>query len=114
MACGSRVDELQDVGDVNVFALVAHRLNDLRQQLPRATDERFALRVFVGSRRFTDEHQLGARVADAEDDVVAAPDQLREFMQALARASMRASSPIGVEAAVPAALRKRRQAIQPP
>ena len=53
------------------------RLDDLRQQLPGAADERDPLHVLVGARRFADEHQIGGRVADAEHDLLAAqPMQL--------------------------------------
>ena len=62
---------LDDVGDVNVGPLQAHRLDHLVQQLPGAADEGFALLVFVGAGAFADEHQLSARVADAEHDLLA-------------------------------------------
>jgi hypothetical protein len=38
---------LHDVGDVDLFPREAHRLDDLREQLPRASDEGLALHVFV-------------------------------------------------------------------
>ena len=38
---------LDHVGDVDVFARQADRLDDLRQQLTRTSDERLALHVFV-------------------------------------------------------------------
>src|SRR5947199_10862383 len=46
---GSR---LEDVRDVNLVATEAHRLDDLRQQLTRATNERLALSIFIRARRF--------------------------------------------------------------
>ena len=52
----------------------------LRQQLARAAHERNTLFVFIGARTFADEHQLRLRIADAEDDLVAA------FAQTAARA----------------------------
>ena len=61
---------LEDVGDVDVLPRVAHRLDDLGEQLAGAADERLALDVFVGARRLADEHQIGARVADAVDDLL--------------------------------------------
>ena len=67
----ARRPALDHVGDVDVFALQPDRLDDLRQQLPRAADERLALDVFVGARRLADEHQVGVRIADAEDDLLA-------------------------------------------
>ena len=44
----------------------------LRQLLPGAADEWNPLEIFIVPRRLPDEHQLGLRVPDAEDDVVAA------------------------------------------
>ena len=61
---------LEDVGDVDVLARVAHRLDDLGEQLAGAADERLALDVFVGARRLAHEHQIRARVADAVDDLL--------------------------------------------
>ena len=48
--------------------------------MPGASDERFALAVFVGSRPFADKHDVGIHVTDAENQLVA------PFMQAAARA----------------------------
>ena len=60
---------LDDVGDVDVLALERDGFDDLRQELPRAADERKALLIFVASRSFADEHQVGFGVADAEHDL---------------------------------------------
>ena len=39
---------------------------------PARPDERNALNVFVSPRRLADEHQIGVRIADAEDDLLPA------------------------------------------
>ena len=54
----ARRPALDHVRDVDVAALEADRLDDLRQQLTGAADERLALQVFVRAGRFADEHQL--------------------------------------------------------
>ena len=69
-----------DVADVDVLAAQTHRLDHLREQFSGAADERFALNIFVVPRAFTDEHELGLRIPDAEDDVRA------RFVQLAARA----------------------------
>ena len=58
-----------DIGDINLFPPELDRLDDLVQQLPGLADERLALKVFVPSRGFADEDQLGLRVSYAEDDL---------------------------------------------
>ena len=68
----ARRTALHDVGDVNLFALQAHGGDHVVEQLSGAPDERQALRVFVCARPFADEHQLGVRIAGAEDDLLAA------------------------------------------
>src|SRR5262245_10824242 len=68
----ARRTALDHVRDVDVGAREADGLDDLRQQLAGAPDERLALLVFIGTRRLADEHELGARIADAEDDLLAA------------------------------------------
>ena len=60
---------LDDVRDINVLARQLDRLDDLRQQLPRPSDKRHALHVFVRTRRFTDEHEIGIGVAPAKHDL---------------------------------------------
>jgi hypothetical protein len=60
---------LDDVRDVNIFAAQAHRFNHVVEQLTRAADEGFALRIFVGARSFAHEHQFGMRVANSENDI---------------------------------------------
>src|SRR5207244_5024155 len=57
----------ENVGDVNVFACEPHRLDNFGEQLARATDKRLALGGFVCAWRFSDEHDLGIGIADAEN-----------------------------------------------
>ena len=60
---------LDHVGDVNVFATNAHGGDHVIEQLPGASYEGLALRIFIRAWTFTDEHDAGVRVADAEDNV---------------------------------------------
>src|SRR3982751_949824 len=60
---------LQDVRDVDVGARHADTFEQLLEELPGLADERDAELVLVESRRLADEHQVGARVARAEDDL---------------------------------------------
>src|SRR5688572_16798079 len=60
------------VGDVDLLASQADRLDDLRQQLPGAADERLAALVFFFAGRFAHEHQPRLRIANAENDLRAA------------------------------------------
>ena len=53
----ARRPALDDVGDVDLVARQADRLDDPGQQLPGAADERLALPVLVLARRLADEHQ---------------------------------------------------------
>src|SRR5206468_12753740 len=69
----------QDVCDVNVFAREIHRLQNSRQQLPGAPDEWFSLLVFFHTGRFTDEHQIGIRISDAEHCLRAGAGEMRTF-----------------------------------
>src|SRR5207249_885864 len=48
------------------------RLDDLRQQLTGAPDERLTLRVLVRAWRLADEHQFSRRAPDAEHHLAAA------------------------------------------
>ena len=57
----ARRPALDHVGDVDLVAVKPDRLDDLRQQLPGAADERDALDVLVGARRLADEHQVRRR-----------------------------------------------------
>ena len=56
----------KDVRDVNVFSREIHRLNNFCQQLSGASDEWFALLIFVHTGRFTDEHQIGVGISYSE------------------------------------------------
>src|SRR5439155_17297899 len=60
---------LDHVGDVDVLAGHADPAQELVEQLSRLADEREALLVLVEARRLADEHQVGLRVADPEDDL---------------------------------------------
>ncbi len=61
-----------DVGDVDILAANAHGFDHVVEQLSGAAHEGLALRVFVGAGAFAHEHQVGARIAHAEDDLLAA------------------------------------------
>src|SRR5215469_5156556 len=61
-----------DIRYVHVFAAQAHGCNHIVQQLTGAADERQPLRVFIGTRAFADEHQLGLRIARTKDEIGAA------------------------------------------
>jgi hypothetical protein len=59
-----------DVADVNVLALQAHRFNHLRQKFSSAANEGKALHVFIVAGAFADENELGFGIAVAEDDFI--------------------------------------------
>ena len=66
-----------DVADVNFGPRQAHpALDDIGEQLSRASDERLAAQILVVARRLADKHQIGLGVADAEDDVGAQRGEL--------------------------------------
>jgi len=69
----------QNVRDINVRARKPGGQNNFRQQLPRRADERFALLVFIRTRRLADEHQLRINAPDAEHDVLARRREVRAF-----------------------------------
>ena len=60
---------LEDVGDVDVPARQADALQQAVEELARRADERVALLVLVEARGLADEHEVGIRVADTEDDL---------------------------------------------
>src|SRR5262249_40096937 len=62
---------LQNIANVNVFALKVDRLDDLREQLAGAHDEGQALLIFVVSGSFTNEDELGFGISGTENDVCA-------------------------------------------
>ena len=78
----ARRPALEHVGDVDVTALEPDPGEQLVEQLAGLADERVALLVLVEAGRLADEHQVGLRVADAEDDLRAA---LREAAARAAR-----------------------------
>src|SRR6185295_12559094 len=63
----SRRTALEDVADVYLGAGEAGGGEQLLQELARVADERAALPVLVGSRRFTDAHHFGREWAFARD-----------------------------------------------
>ena len=46
---------------------------------PARPTKRFAARIFIRARRFSDEHEIGVRVADAENSLGAARGEVRTF-----------------------------------
>lgn len=58
-----------DIGDVDVLALHANRLDNSRQQLTGPSNERLPLEIFIPPRRLADKHQLRMRIADTKDDM---------------------------------------------
>ena len=60
---------LDDVGDIHLIPREANRFDDLRQQLTGASHKWDPLRVFIATRGLADEHELGFRVTDPEDDL---------------------------------------------
>src|SRR5205823_8859502 len=70
---------LEDVRYVNVLAGEVHRLENSRQQLSGASDERFALLVLVHTGCFADEHQIRVRISYAENCLRARAGEMRAF-----------------------------------
>ena len=65
-----RVSEaFQDIRDIDLSPREANPSEQCVEQLPRLADERHALLILVEARGLTDEHQVGVRVAAAEDDL---------------------------------------------
>ena len=65
----ARRPAFEHVRHIDAVAVEADPGQQLVEQLARLADEGLALLVLVESRRLADEHQIGARVADAEDDL---------------------------------------------
>ena len=63
---------LDDVSDVDLLAREAHGEDHVGEELAGFADEGQALRVFIGSGAFADEHEARGGVAGAEDDGVTA------------------------------------------
>src|SRR5207245_690556 len=77
---------LDDVTDVNVFALQAHGFDHLREELSGAPDKGKALGIFIRARSLSDKNKLGFGISVAENDGVAMLMKLaaRTFAQVLA------------------------------
>src|SRR3989304_8430654 len=60
---------LEDIADIDLFALQPDRLDHPRQKLAGPANKRLSLRVLIGPRRFADEDQICLGVADPEDDL---------------------------------------------
>lgn len=67
---------LDDIGDVDLFALEAHGGDHVVEELATPAYEGQALGVFVRAGALADEHELGVGVAVAEDELVAAFGEL--------------------------------------
>ena len=72
----ARRPALHDVGDVDVFAREAHRLDDLREQLPRAADEGSPCTSSSAPGPSPTNISVASGLPDAEDDLRAAAVQL--------------------------------------
>ena len=59
----------EDICDIHILALKPDCLQDFCEQFSGATDERLALRVFVGARRLPDDHQIGPGVSHSKNRV---------------------------------------------
>src|SRR5207237_1931851 len=60
------------IADDDLFTLDSHRFDHLCQQLAGASDERFALRIFIGAWCFSHEHQTSTVIAVCVNDLSAA------------------------------------------
>jgi hypothetical protein len=60
---------LNDIADINLFALEAHGFNHLREQFSRAADKWKALNVFVVPGTLADKNEFSVRIAVGKDDV---------------------------------------------
>src|SRR5207244_8919905 len=69
----------EDVRDINIFSREIHRLNNSCQQLSGASDEWFALLIFVRTGCFTDEHQIGVGISYSEYCLRAAAGKMLTF-----------------------------------
>src|SRR5690349_10050240 len=71
---------LQNVTNINLLSFEPHRLNDLREQLSSATDERFTLDIFVRAWSLADEHELRVNTSDTEHHILPRTHQRRTFL----------------------------------
>jgi hypothetical protein len=55
----------------------SHGLNNPRKQLSGSSNEWLSLQVFVGARRFSNEHEFSVRIADTKNDLMPKRDQMR-------------------------------------
>src|SRR5450432_941188 len=60
---------LHHVGDIDILAANSHGGDHVVEQLSRTTHKRLALRIFIGSRAFTDEHDVRIRITYAENQL---------------------------------------------
>jgi hypothetical protein len=78
-ACRHIRTALEDICNVNIFAREVHRLQNSRQQLSGASDERFPLLILICTGRFTDEHQIRVRISDTEYCLRPRAGEMRTF-----------------------------------
>ena len=64
-----RRSALEDVTDVDVFALDLHSFEDLGQQLTCSANEGQALGIFISAWSFTNDHEIGIRIPTPKDKV---------------------------------------------
>jgi hypothetical protein len=67
----------QNVRYVDAVPGKTHGLDDPGEQLAGSPDERLSLGVFIGPWGFADEHQVGIRIADAENRLGAGTGEMR-------------------------------------
>src|SRR5688500_4514287 len=82
----ARRPALDDVGDVDVFAPQIDGLDDFRQELSGAADERLPLDVFIRAGRFADEHQVRVGISDTEHHLLS--PQSMQFATTAIRANV--------------------------
>ena len=73
---GSRRTTLDDIGDIDLLSVRTDRLNDLVEQFAGCAHEWLALSILVGSWPLSDQHQIGIRIATAENHILAGLAQL--------------------------------------
>jgi hypothetical protein len=66
----------EDIADIDLVPFQPHGLNDLRQKLPRLSDERLSLQVFVTSGSFAHEDDARPGITDTENQVCPRPAQV--------------------------------------
>src|SRR5215475_5773444 len=61
---------LNHISYINVLALESHSFRkDIVEQLPRPAHKRLPLQIFITTRSFTNEHQLGLGITHPEDQM---------------------------------------------